>query len=138
MNIENGETVYECVVALDHYSLNDHNYWVNQRTENVTVDADDREYLYRRLGELKALETAPEDNRHNYTSVSFGSIRQVVILSEDMVDEQRVLATPAMHQYQLQREAKIRANEAARIAREAAKTARELAELDRLSEKYRA
>lgn len=76
LNIENGEIVYKYVVTLGHYSLDDANYWVNH-PENVTMAADDREYLYRRLGELKALETAPEDTlyavflRRNYYAMAY-------------------------------------------------------------------
>lgn len=128
--------VYECTVTLNHRSLDDDNRWRNDPETDVLV-SEDIDLLYQRLGEAKTQETPPDEVFCYYTNdVEFSTIRQIIVISKDGVDQSRLMSTVAMQQHQEKLREKKAAADAIVAAKESEKEVKEKAELARLLEKY--
>ncbi len=126
---------FECFVTVSDYyrdmdnrdACKDGSCWV--RAESL----DD---LYEQLGQIKILETSQEDRGDEYTEVDFEKIREIVIVSESDIDDERLNETSACQQYAQQRKNAALKKQLALTAQAAEKEAREIAELRRLQQKY--
>lgn len=133
---------FECRVIKTYY-FSDIGIMDAQRNESRLIVTENLSDLYEKLGEAKSRETPPEDRGDDYIEVDFGPIREIIVVSETVVDEETLRETPAYQQWERDRkEAAIRKQKSAikkqqaLVALAAEKQAREIAELKRLQAKY--
>ena len=126
---------FECVVTqYDYYRDVDNRD--AQKEASRRIKAESLNDLYEKLGQVKIRETLPEDRGDEYTEVEFGKIREIVVVSEIDVDEERLNETSACQAYAEQRNNAALKKQLALTAQAAEKEAREIAELKRLQAKY--
>lgn len=126
---------YECFVTESQHYRNDDNY-PTSRDESWLVTSADLDALYDKLAQVKVRETPEEERGYEYTTVSFGDIREIAVLSVVDVDDQRLEQTPAWQKHDQERREEQARKEQAAAARVANKEAEERAELARLQAKY--
>ncbi len=103
---------FECHVV-ESYCYRDMDNRDACRDESQRVTAESLSDLYEKLGEAKARETPPEDRGESYTEVEFGTIREIIVVSETEVDEEILKTTSAcQRQEQQRREAAIKKQQA--------------------------
>ncbi|MHB1641943.1 MAG: hypothetical protein ACYCS8_04710 [Acidithiobacillus sp.] len=126
---------FECFVTeYDYYRDMDNRD--AQKEVSCRIKAESLNDLYEKLGQVKIRETPQEDRGDEYTEVEFGKIREIVIVSEIDVDDERLNATSACQKYAQQRKDAALKKQQALAEQAAKKEANELAELKRLQAKY--
>ena len=126
---------FECLV-IESYCYRDMDNRDACSDESQRVTAGSLSDLYEKLGEAKARETSPEDRGESYTEVEFGTIREIIVVSETDVDEGILKTTSACQRQEQQRRDAVLKKQLALTAQAAEKEAREIAELRRLQAKY--
>ncbi len=130
-----GDSHFECVVT-ETYCYRDMDNRDTCDNELQIVTARNLNDLYEKLGEAKARETPLEDRGKSYTKVEFGTIREIIVVSETDVDDGILKKTSACQKQAQQRRDAVLKKQLALAAQAAEKEAREIAELRRLQAKY--
>lgn len=126
---------YECFVTKSEYDRDDYNY-SRCKDSSWIETADTVEALYEKLAQLKTRETPEEEQKEEYTTVSFGLLREVAILSADDVDPLLLSQTVAWQEHEKSLQAKRDLQTQDEQERAARAEANERAELARLQAKY--
>lgn len=126
---------YECFVTESQHYRDRDNYPTSSEESWLETSAD-LDVLYDKLAQVKTRETPEEEQGYEYTTVSFGDIREIAVISVVDVDEHRLQQTPAWQKYEQKRRDEQVRKEQAVAAQVARKEADERSELARLQAKY--
>lgn len=132
-------TYYECMVTETEHFRDEYNRH-DSITDRWIEQAETLKELYEKLAQIQLRETPEEKRGDEYTTIEFGSIREIRDPQEFEVTLDRLKATKVWQEHERELREKAEQEEAEQraraTARAAAQEARERAELERLVKKY--